>query len=81
MSSQRKMKKKITREMVQTAKRLIDQDKKTSEIKNILDLSKAATCKLIRKIVEGGDDVVKNYQEIDFGQEEIRGTNQAYSPR
>ena len=64
MSTVRKAKTAITLEMVRTAKRLIEQDKTTKEISNIIDLSKNATIRLIKNIIENGDEFESKFSQI-----------------
>ena len=58
----RKPRKNINKEMVMTAKRLIEQNKKTQEIQEILDLSRATTCRLIKEIVEN-ENYIDSFDE------------------
>ena len=50
--TERKVRKPINREMAMTAKRMIEQNKSTKEIQDILDISRSTTCRLIKNLIE-----------------------------
>lgn len=61
LAPRRKQRKAISYEMVQIAQQMVDQGKKNKEIQQFLNLSKNATLTLTKKIVEQGDEFVKNF--------------------
>ena len=56
----RKQRKLITKEMALTAKRLLEQNMKNKDIQQILDISRSSTTRLIKNLVEKGDEYIQN---------------------
>ena len=59
MTQERKIRKDISKEMAETAKRMLEQNSKTTEIARILNISRSAACHLVKNLIEHGDDHIK----------------------